>query len=74
MTESVLEKGEAEVSEPGEDDGAGEEDLEALEVEAVELRGEPEQKIVEDGSNSGGGDSVYYGARQRGSEQMKRSH
>ena len=58
MAETVFKECEAEVSEPGEDDDAGEQDLEAVEVEAVKLRREAEEQVVHDGPDSGGGDSV----------------
>lgn len=58
MAETVLKERETEVSEAGEDDRAGEEDLEAVQVEAVELRREPEEQVVQDGPDGGGGDSV----------------
>lgn len=48
MTKTVFQKGESEIAHAGENDCAGEEDLETVQVEFVEFGSEAEKQEVQD--------------------------
>jgi len=58
VTEAVFQEGEAEVAQGREYDRTCEEDLEAVEVETVDIRSKSEEEVVDDRSDSSSGDAV----------------
>lgn len=58
LAQAVLEERVAEVTHAREDDRAREQDLETVQVEAVELGREAEDEVVDHRADGGGGDTV----------------
>lgn len=59
MAKAVLEEGESEIADAGEDDRAGEQDFEAVEVVSVELGCKPEEEIVENGAKGRSSNPIW---------------
>jgi hypothetical protein len=58
LTKSIFQECETEIPDTGKDDCTREEDLERVQIELVDLRGKPEEKVVEDRTESGSGYAV----------------